>query len=284
MELENFVKKRNVKLLILEHFDFQCEIPQVDEIVLSSTKPLHVKDFDNVLINLLDFEEFIAFERKNADAEQLFNIYANVGTYPSIVQGSEEAKYRNLQMMINSSHFSIASIEILKELANFQASKVSILQIYELLKYKIKLSKDTLYAEFEALRDNGLIYMLENFEKPKSSKKLYFVDFALKNALTFKKDFIKRFENIVFCELLKKEWDFYFTSNIDFYVPSENLAILCIPFLPPELIKRRFLKILKELNSLHVKELIVLSVGNEGRYKESGITCEILPFWEWALR
>ncbi len=116
------------------------------------------------------------------------------------------------------------------------------------------------------------------------AKKFYFMDFALKNALTFKKDFLKRFENIVFSELIKKEWQFFYTEHIDFYVPNENLAIICIPFLPAELIKRRFSKLKNELLSLHVKDLQVVTVGNEGGFVQNGINCEIIPFWQWAMR
>ncbi len=43
-----------------------------------------------------------------------------------------------------------------------------------------------------------MLFLIEKYGSPKSSKKLFLIDFALKNALTFKKEFLKRFENMVF--------------------------------------------------------------------------------------
>ncbi|MDR2342165.1 MAG: ATP-binding protein, partial [Campylobacteraceae bacterium] len=69
-----------------------------------------------------------------------------------------------------------------------------------------------------------------------------------------------------------------------FYLPKRSLAILCIPFLQPEFINRRFKKLLNELRMLGVTTLQVITLGNEGKYKDEGLTCELIPFWEWAMR
>jgi predicted AAA+ superfamily ATPase len=134
------------------------------------------------------------------------------------------------------------------------------------------------------LESEFYIYFVPKFEKKKANKKFYFADFAVKNALIFEKNFLARFENIVFCELVKKEQNIFYTDVVDFYLPLTNRVILCIPFLPPELIKRRFMKILKELKLLGVTNLQVITLGNEGEFGQNDILCEIVPFWEWAMR
>ncbi|NLC28266.1 MAG: ATP-binding protein [Campylobacteraceae bacterium] len=128
------------------------------------------------------------------------------------------------------------------------------------------------------------MHFIPKHKAPKTPKKLFLNDFALKNAITFEKDFMRRFENIVFCELLWYKDEIFYTERLDFYIPSRKQAIVCIPFLPPELILRRFQTILTHLKSLDVSTLTVLTVGNEGEGKKEGVNCEILPFWEWALR
>ena len=282
--IQEFIDKKNIELLVLEHFDNQFKIPKAEEIVLTSTKPLNVKEFNSEIIYPLDFEEFISFERKNLNIENSFNNFANIGTYPSIVLRTQEEKYRNLQLLLNAYFFAPSAIEILQTLSNYQSSKTSILKIYSHLKQNIKLSKDLLYTQIDNFLDESLLFFLEKFDQPKVSKKFYFIDFALKNALTFQKDFLKKFENIIFSELIKKEWKFFYTEHIDFYVPDKNLAIVSIPFLPAELIKRKFLKIKNELLALNIKELQIISVGNEGGFLQNGINCEIIPFWQWATR
>lgn len=282
--LQNFIDKKHISLLVLEHYCNDIKIPNVDEIVLTSTKKLDIDGFTNDIIYTLDFEEFISFEKKNLSIENTFNNFANIGTYPSIALRTQEEKYRNMQLLLNASLTNQTSLDILKALSLFQSSKVSILKIYELLKQKCKLSKDTLYSQINELCDESLIFFIEKYNQPKAPKKFYFLDFALKNALTFQKDFLKRFENMVFSELIKKEFEFFYTEHIDFYIPSQNLAIICIPFLPAELIKRRFSKMKNELISLNIKELHIITVGNEGGFKQNGISCDISPFWRWAMR
>lgn len=281
--LQDFINKKNIKVLVLENFSNECQIPFVNEVIISSIKPLYIDGFVTNFIYPLDFEEFMLFEKKYSNIEQVFNTFTNIGTYPSVVLSKEEEKYRNIQIMLKTTLLNKNILEALKILSYFQSSKISILQIYGLLKENIKISKDVLYASISNFCDESLIFLVEKYQQPNAKKKLYFIDFILNNALNFEKDFIKRFENMVFSELVKKRVEFFYTSMIDFYIPSTNTATICIPFLPPELIKRRFLKILKELKFLHVKELFVITVGNEGHFKSEGIKCEILPFWQWAI-
>jgi predicted AAA+ superfamily ATPase len=283
-DLQNFIDKNHIKLVVLEHYDFQCPLPNAPEIILSSTKVLHVEGFKSVFVALLDFEEFAAFDKKHQNIEHTFNLFANIGSYPSVILGQEEAKYRHIQYMLKSFLPTQNSLDILKELASFQSRSLSVFEIYKLMKAKIPLSKDTIYKQIEMLENEFYIYFVPKFDKKRTNKKFYFADFAIKNALSFEKDFLARFENIVFCELIKKERDIFYINTVDFYLPLKNTAILCVPFLPPELIKRRFAKLQKELKELHVTKLQAITIGNEGKYKESGITCEIIPFWEWAMR
>jgi predicted AAA+ superfamily ATPase len=281
--LQNFIDKNHIKLVVLEHYDSQCPLPNASEVILSSTKTLHVEGFESTFVALLDFEEFAAFDKKHQNIEHTFNLFANIGAYPSVMLGQEEAKYRHIQYMLKSFLPIRSSLDILGELAPFQSRPLSIFEIYKLMKTKISLSKDTIYKQIEMLESEFYIHFVPKFDKKRANKKFYFADFAVKNALSFEKDFLARFENIVFCELAKKEQNIFYMDAIDFYLPSKNTAILCIPFLPPELIKRRFVKLQKELKELEITELQIITVGNEGKYKEDNITCEIMPFWVWAM-
>ncbi|MDR0407574.1 MAG: hypothetical protein LBH45_01455 [Campylobacteraceae bacterium] len=279
--LQNFIDKNRIKLVILEHYDFQCPLPNASEIILSSTKALHIKGFESIFVALLDFEEFVSFDKKHQNIEHIFNFFANMGAYPSVLLGQEEAKYRHIQYMLKS--FLPACIDILKELAPFQSRPLSIFEIYKLMRVKIPLSKDTVYKQIERLENEFYIYFISKFNKKGVNRKFYFADFAVKNALSFEKDFLARFENIVFCELVKKRREIFYTDSIDFYLPSKNTGIICVPFLPPELIKRRFIKISKELKLLSIANLRVITLSNEGEFRQDSISCEIIPFWEWAM-
>jgi predicted AAA+ superfamily ATPase len=280
--LQSFIDKNSIKVIVLEHFDFQCAIPEVEEVILSSVAKLELDGFDELFIPLLDFEEFVSFnfDKKHQNIDGIFTLFEKNGTYPQMAFGG--VGIRQMQMMLQT--YAKNSFAILKNIALFQAQILSVYKLYELLKPNIKCSKDTIYTTISGFEEEHLIYFVSRFDKKGAAKKLYFADFTLKNILTFEKDFILKFQNIVFCELIKKGGQIFYTPTLDFYLPKHSLAILCIPFLQPELINRRFKKLSKELKSLSITNLQVITLGNEGKYKDEGLTCELIPFWEWAMR
>ncbi len=280
--LQNFIYEKNIKLLILENFDFSFDIPKCDEIIISTDKYKKIEGFELIKFYPLDFEEYIAFEKTHSKIENIFNAFANSGTYPQIVLSNEIDKVKYLQHLARSMTKDEKQFDILKTLSAFQAQSVSLYQIFKKLKSDIKISKDLYYRLVEDLIEKQVILFLEKFNRSKAGKKLFLIDFALKNALSFEKDFLKRLENIVFLEIHKREKIVYYTDDIDFYLPEENSAVLVIPFLPPALLKNKIIKRKKAFKKLGVKNIYIISLGNEDEFEDDGINYEIIPFWNWA--
>ncbi|MDR2635373.1 MAG: ATP-binding protein, partial [Campylobacteraceae bacterium] len=226
--LQNFIDKNGIKVVVLEHFDFQCDIPKAEEVILSSTAKLELEGFDELFVPLLDFEEFASFnfDKKHQNIEGIFTLFEKNGAYPQMAFGGAEVRQAQMMLQIYAKN----SFEILKNIAHLQAQTLSIHKLYELLKPNIKLSKDTIYATIAQFEKEYLIYFVARFDKAGAAKKLYFEDFTLKNVLTFEKDFILKFQNIVFCELIKKAGQIFYTPTLDFYLPERSLGVLCIPF------------------------------------------------------
>ena len=284
-KLKNFVETKPIKILIIENFSNVFELPNIEKIILSSNDmSLHVEGFSTLHVEPLDFEEYIAFDTKHSSISHLFDLYAKHGRLPSSVQFEDFANIKHLQESLRKIFVDTLSFEIFKMFALSQSTQISLHVIYKTLKEKMKISKDKLYKVSEELQNQDMIRLIKRYDSPKANKKVFLTNFAYKNALTFERDFQKRFQNIVFCELTKTGEEIFYTNDLDFYIPSQKKAILCIPFTPPELIARRFTKIQSTLKSLHVNNLSVITVGNEGLIKKEGITCEILPFWNWALQ
>jgi uncharacterized protein len=282
--LSQFVKQHPIVLLVIEHFDFSFALPPVPEIILSTpfTCKTH-EGFSPLTLYPLDFEEFIAFDKKHTNIEHLFNLYANHGTFPHIVNTTESDHHRHMQALL---HLILepTALAIFTRFCELQSTKVSLFQIYNHLKTFGKISKDKLYAITHHLIDQKLLFLVEKFGQPNAAKKVYQIDFALKNALTFKKDFLKRFENMVFLELMKRDKEIFYEEGIDFYLPSEGLAIICAGFAPQEVIERRIQKLLPSLWALHVKHIEVVTLSSESALSIEGMSFSISPFWEWALQ
>ncbi len=283
--LATFISKHPIKVLVIEHFDFSFSLPHVEEIIISTPFKAHVLEgFTSLHLFPLDFEEFIAFNKKHASIEHIFNLYANHGTFTHIIQNSDQNTHRLMQEMLHLILSDEISFLIYKRFCELQSTKVSLFQIYTHLKGVSKISKDKLYAITASLVDQELLFFVEKYLSPNASKKVYAIDFAFKNALSFKKDFPKRFENMVFLELIKRHKKIYYEEGIDFYIPEESLAVLCVGFSTTEAIEKRLQKLLPTFWSLHVKRIEVVSLSSENALFVEGLSFSIHPFWEWALQ
>lgn len=283
--LESFLKKHPIKLLVIEHFDFSFELPHVEEIIITTTSTCRAIDgFSRLFLYPLDFEEFISFDKKHSNIEHLFNLFANHGTFPQIVQDIDSDHHRAMQEMLHFILLDTVTFSIYKRFCELQSTKISLFQIYNQLKTGMKLSKDKLYLITSNLIDEKLLFLIEKYGQPNAPRKVFIIDFALKNALTFKKDFLKRFENMVFLELAKREKEIFYDEFIDLYLPKENLAIFCIAFATDEMIQHKMKKILHTLKALHVKKVQIVTLGNEETFSLENIHFFVLPFWDWSLQ
>ena len=280
--LKNFVNSKPIKILIIENFDNSFALPNVEEIILTCKED--IEGFETLTLYPLDFEEFISFDARHSNIEHIFQIYGNTGSYPQVILNSTNSVHWSMQEMLHVMISDATEFEIFKKFSEAQSSKVSLFQIYNQLKSTIKISKDSLYKKVKKLESEKMFFLVEKHGSPKSNKKLYLIDFALKNALTFKKEFLKRFENMVFLELIKKGYKIYYSDNIDLYMPEKNYGVLCIPFLPQEMIKLKLQKILLHVKELKIKKIDIVTVGNEGEFWLKNTKCTIIPFWDWALQ
>ncbi len=89
---------------------------------------------------------------------------------------------------------------------------------------------------------------------------------------------------MVFLELVKKAHKIYYTDLIDLYIPKNNYGVLCIPFLPQEMIKQKLQKIVLHAKELGLKKIDIVTIGNEGEFWLKNIKCTTIPFWGWALQ
>ncbi|QKF91266.1 ATP-binding protein [Campylobacter sp. CCUG 57310] len=255
----------------------------LENITLATQKrDINLPNFTTLNLNLLDYEEFIAFFPKNLDQDQLFSHFVTHGNNLNSVFLDQSEVVENLQSRLKSK-LSEVEINLLKECAAFQGVNLSAYELYKNLKTRSKISKDRVYAGLVDLENRGFINLIAKFDQPTAAKKLYFSDFAMRNALSLKKDFAKLFSNMVFCELFKFKEEIFYTKDFDFFLSKRKLAILCIPFSDSDLIFLKFKKLHASLKALGVNKLQVISVANQADLSIEGIKCEILPFSRWAL-
>ena len=251
-------------------------------IISTRDRELVLPDFERLELLPLSFEEFIAFDKRHNEINSMISAFLAQGggaKNPFITP----AEILEFEQRLLAANFSRTEILILKECLSFVHAAFSTNKIYTALKLRIKISKDAVYGTIAKLERENFIRFLSKAGEPARAKKLYFSHFNMREILTSKKDFSKKFANVLFCELLGLNMPIFYTKELDFYLPALKMGVLVIPFSDADIIFLKFRKILSALKRLGITSLKVVSMANSGRLEIEGIRCDVLPFHEFAL-
>lgn len=251
-------------------------------IISTRDKELVLPGFERLELLPLSFEEFIAFDKRHNEINSMISAFLAQGggaKNPFVAP----AEILEFEQRLLTANFSRTEILILKECLGFVHAAFSANKIYTALKPRIKISKDAVYGTIAKLERENFIRFLSKTGEPARAKKLYFSHFNMREILTSKKDFSKKFANVLFCELLGLNTPIFYTKELDFYLPALKMGVLVIPFSDADIIFLKFRKILSVLKKLGVTSLKVISMANSGRLEIEGIRCDVVPFHEFAL-
>ena len=251
-------------------------------IISTRDKELVLPGFERLELLPLSFEEFIAFDKRHNEINSMISAFLAQGggaKNPFIAP----AEILEFEQRLLAANFSRTEILILKECLGFVHAAFSANKIYTALKPRIKISKDAVYGTIAKLERENFIRFLSKAGEPARAKKLYFSHFNMREILTSKKDFSKKFANVLFCELLGLNTPIFYTKELDFYLPALKMGVLVIPFSDADIIFLKFRKILSVLKRLGITSLKVVSMANSGRLEIEGIRCDVVPFYEFAL-
>lgn len=250
--------------------------------ITTRLKNLNFKNFTQLEIFPLSFEEFILFDRRN-DVNAAFSTFLQRGN------SAKNAFLQNFQIIQNEqigikSSFRQNEIEILKAISKYNGEILSINKIYTELKEKFKISKDSVYGAIYRFENENIINFIPKFNDFKAAKKIYFSNFNFGEIFSLKKDFHKKFANAIYCELRATQLgEIFYNKDFDFLIPKRNMAFLIIPFSASDIVFLRFKKLINTCKSLKIIRVNVISMANSGTMEIEGIKCEVVPFYEFAL-
>ena len=250
-------------------YDFSS-LKSTQIIVASEFSSLKILEFKEILLDFLDFEEFISLSKKNLPVSSQVGAFLQAG--------------RSLNANLNEylkGNFSHLEREILRQIARNLGGEFSTNELYCRLKNSLKISKDSLYKAVSELEDRGVVCFVNYAGK--RLKKAYFRDFALKNALCIDKNFKQLFANVVFTELLKLKDEIIYDKNFDFYLAKAHIAFIPSPTLDIDLIKLKAKKLLSKALEIGILHIVFITLSTEASFYERGVKIEILPFDAWAL-
>lgn len=282
LELEKFCQEKKIHTLVVESYSKELNLPLVPQIILSTEEPLALEGFELLEVYNLDFEEFLAFDSRYDTLDTAFTHFLQTGSYPELYYLPQPNRQSQLQNILRLS-LNPLELQIMIHAARLLGQKVSAFQMYERLKQQQKLSKDMFYKTFYTLIEKGYLYWVEKYDHARATKKLYTLDFNIKNALTLQKDFSRLFETLVFLEILKKGAEVFYAEGIDFYIPKENRIVLTMPFSNEDVLFKKIESIEAFIIENGVLRVEVVTMSTEVKLGLPYAVIEMMPFVQWAI-
>lgn len=233
--------------------------------------------------------------------KSLFKNYMEFGGVPEYLENKDtdyiKTIYENILFRDIISRYNIKSQKILRELVNVLSTNISSPFTYNSLKKSLNLSNaitvkeyisylNNTYLFFEVLRFDHSIRKQLSFPR-----KIYIIDPAFFNIIgtTFKTNFGRIFENLVFLELKRKNMEiFYFQKEkeCDFVIKQGNTILkaiqACYQF-TKENKEREIAGVLEAMKEFKLKEGIILTYEQEEELNIDGKKIIIKPLWKWLL-
>jgi len=281
-ELQEFCITNKIHTLVIEAYDNSIPLPNVSSVILSTEEELDIEGFEKLNIYNLDFEEFLAFDTRYDSLDNAFTHFLQTSSYPELYFVHQDHKQKQLQNILKLS-LNPLELQIMIHSAKLLGQKVSAFQMFERLKQQQKLSKDMFYKTFYGLIEKNYLYWVEKFEHQRATKKLYTLDFNIKNALTLQKDFSRLFETLVFLEMVKRGAKIFYSDEIDFYLPEENRIVLTMPFSNEDVLFKKIESIEGFIIENGVVHVEVVTMSAETKLGLPYAVVEMMPFVQWAI-
>jgi hypothetical protein len=278
--LEPYLRENEIEIVALDNYSEFISLPKVKQLIICSEKKTQSLELKTIYLNPLDYEEFLAYEPK-FDSTAL-NHFIQLGGYPVMHSLSSENRHLYLQERLIY-RLSEIEFDILTLVSNNTSLRLSAFSIYERLRKNRRISKDKLYQNLHSLIQKRYIFELEKYQHSRATKKLYLCDIAIKNALSIQKHFARLFENLIFLEMIKRDFKLYYTDGIDFYLPEHNRIVLSMPFAAKDALFKKIESIEAFIIQNGVLHVEVVTVGSEGSLEHPFITVKMLSFSEWAI-
>jgi len=289
------------------------------ELIKSNASYLLTGRHITTLVLPLSFKEFLEFnnfvlrkvltEEVKAKIGRYLKEYIEFGGFPEVVLNkNKEALVETLFLDIITKDVSkkVKNPTLLEELAYFlcsnSAKPISFNTLKKTFESRFKISVPTLERMFYLMKEAFLFYDSMYFSyklknQMKYPKKIFCIDTGFINYYGFKfsEDKGKLMENVVAIELMRHKirnpeiyyWKDYRQNEIDFVIKKgtriERLIQVTYSNSMVEINKREIDTLLKGMEELNCKDLLIITWDYEDKIKSGKNTIIIVPLWKWLL-
>lgn len=237
--------------------------------------------------------------KKRADIVSQYEQYVTYGAFPELVDIKNKRVFLNnvyqtvyLRDIITRNKITndFAVRLILKKIAESVTKALSFNRLTNIVKSTgISIGKQTVINYVGHMLDSYLIFSLQNYASKKTSPKYYIMDTGLLGLMLLDCK-TAQLENLVAVELIRRygfENVYFFENNIevDFYVPSENLAIqVSMQVLDDvDTLKRETRAFVKLNDFIPNTKCLLITNSEETTLKCDDIEIDMIPAWKWLF-
>lgn len=241
--------------------------------------------------------------KDKADVQSQYNQYVTYGAFPELTEINNKRAFLNsiyqtvyLGDIITRNKITngFAVRLILKKIAESITKPLSFSRLTNILKGTgTAIGKQTVINYVGYMTDSYLLFTLQNYAaklvEKETSPKYYFMDTGLLGLMLLDCK-SAQLENLVAIELIRRygvENVYFFENNIeiDFYIPSENLAIqVSMQVLDNIDTRERETRAFVKLNNFIPDSKCILITNSEETILDcEGIRIEVTPIWKWLL-
>lgn len=237
--------------------------------------------------------------KQRADIVSQYEDYVTYGAFPELVDIKNKRPFLNniyqivyLQDIITRNKITndFAVRLILKKIAESVTKALSFNRLTNIVKSTgISIGKQTVINYVGHMLDSYLIFSLQNYAGKKTPPKYYFMDTGLLGLMLLDCK-TAQLENLVAVELIRRygfDNVYFFENNIevDFYVPSENLAIqVSMQVLENvDTLERETRAFVKLNDFIPNTKCLLITNSEETTLKCDDIEIDMIPAWKWLL-
>lgn len=280
LHLADFCIKNKITTVVYDNYSPVYHFVDVKQIIICNEFYDENLPLLHIQLYPLDYEEFLAYEHKY-DSTAL-NHFFQLGGFAVMHKVHADDRIMFVQKFLKYA-LDDMEFDILVLCAKMMAQKISPYSLYERLKQTRKISKDKLYKSFEQIISKGYIHLLPKYNHQKAVKKVYLCDTSVRLALTTDKHFGRRFENMIYLELLKSKHKFFYEDGIDFYIPINDEIILGMPFTDERSLFKKIEAMEAFIFTHQVKKITAVTMNTEAKLNHPFSQVEMTPFDIWAL-
>lgn len=237
--------------------------------------------------------------KQRADIVSQYEDYVTYGAFPELVDIKNKRPFlKNIYQIVylqdiitrNKITNDIAVRLILKKIAESVTKALSFNRLTNIVKSAgISIGKQTVINYVGHMLDSYLIFSLQNYAGKKTPPKYYFMDTGLLGLMLLDCK-TAQLENLVAVELIRRygfDNVYFFENNIevDFYVPSENLAIqVSMQVLEDvDTLERETRAFVKLNDFIPNTKCLLITNSEETTLKCDDIEIDMIPAWKWLL-